>query len=412
MIAEQALSLGLAFVVGITVIRHLGPEASGALNYASTWGMLLAPLATLGLESIVIRELANKNASDVSIWNTARKLLWWITLINAAILGCLALAQPGHSLQQIALWATILSGFSNLGTIYSWTFRAASRYREIARIRLFQMVAIQLVRFALVYFNAPFIAFAAILAIDPLIMAITMERLAKSRLATYVDHTQTSLALAKRLLQESWPLIMAGFAVTVFTRIDVVMLERLAGIKDVGVYSAATKLSELMNIIPTTLMRAAFPRLSTLAKNEPHRYRSIHLRLLYLFIGIAFILAIATQFSADWVITTLYGLEFSESADPLRVHIWSSIPLFCMFLFGTSYQMFGVNKPLMWGCLAGSISNVFLNILWIPNYGATGASAATLVSYCLSLATPLIGSSKCRKIALGLSPWNEKAKKS
>lgn len=411
MTLEQVFSLGLAFLVGITVVRHLGPEATGALNYASTIGMLLGPLATLGLESIVIRELANGPNSSGGIWNNARKLLWWITLVNAVILGLVALTQPAQSLQQIALWATLLSGFSNLGTIYSWTFRAASRYREIAKLRLIQMVAIQVVRLALVYFDAPFIAFATILAVDPLIMAITMERMAKNRLAPYLDKTQPSFEIAKKLLQESWPLIMAGFAVTLFTRIDIVMLERLAGIKDVGVYSAATKISELWNIIPTTLMRAAFPKLAALAKTDPKKYSTIHHRFLILFLGLSLTLAIATQFSADWIIYTLYGTDFASSASPLKIHIWSSIPLFCMFLFGTSYQMFGVNKPLMWGCLVGSISNIVLNIFWIPTYGPTGASAATLVSYFLSLATPLICSRKCRSIALGFSLWDEKQTK-
>lgn len=404
MTAEQFISLALSFFVGVTVIRYLGPDATGALNYAGAVGGLLGPLASLGLEAIVVRELAKSGNHHSQTWQTVRKLLWSVTALNIFIIGGLAVTQPSQSLQQIALWATAISGLSNLTSAHLWAFRAASRYREVARIRLFQVVAVQLVRLVMVYFGVPFIAFAALVALDPLILSLITQRLAKARLAPTIGVASASLDRAKELLAESWPIILTGLGIMIYTRIDVVMLEQLAGIREVGIYGAASRLSELWNVIPLILVRAAYPRLVQLAEANPFQYTIVYRRLFLLFVGISIFVACCTQIGADYIVMILYKDQFSASADLLRIHIWSAIPVFIGSLVGTCYQIFRVSKPLMWGCIAGSVSNVVLNFLWIPTHGPNGAAAATAISYALSVIAPLIFSPACRLIAVGHFP--------
>jgi polysaccharide transporter, PST family len=408
MTAEQFISLALSFFVGVTVIRYLGPDATGALNYAGAIGGLLGPLASLGLEAIVVRELAKSGDHHPETWQTVRKLLWAVTALNILIIGGLAVTQPSESLQQIALWATAVSGLSNLTSVHLWAFRAATRYREIARIRLFQMVVIQLIRLAMVYLAAPFIAFAAIVALDPLILSFITQWLAKAKLTETIREGRASKNRAKELLAESWPIILTCFGIMIYTRIDVVMLQQLSGIRDVGIYGAASRLSELWNVVPMILVRAAYPRLVELVEVNPVRYTVIYRSFFLLIVGIPLLVACCVQVGADYIVLILYKDQFAASADPLRIHIWSAVPVFIGSLVGTSYQIFRVSKPLMWGCIAGSVSNVVLNFLWIPTHGPNGAAAATAVSYALSVITPLVFSPTCRLIAMGHSLPDQK----
>lgn len=399
--AEQFVAMGFAFFVGIAVFRYLGPQATGALSFAGAIAGLLLPLATLGLEPIIVRELAKEGGPKSEIWHTAQKALWAVTALQIVLLAGLAFTQSAGSLQQVALWATTVSCFANVSHVHLWAFRAGSRYRELARVRLLQTVAMQMLRLGLVYLGAPFLAFAVLLALDPLLIALVTRQMARTRLGDTIGTAAASWIRMRSLLAESWPLILTGFGIMIYTRIDVVMLEGHSGVEAVGFYSAATRLTEVWNLVPVILVRAAYPRLVQMARSEPARYTQIYRRMFLFFAFSAIVLVAATQLSGKTVIAILYGEEYAGSEGALMIHIWSAIPVFMGVLISTAYQIFRATKALMWGCLAGSVSNILLNLLWIPGYGIKGAAAATVVSYTLSTAAPLLVSGVCRRIALG-----------
>ena len=57
LLADKALKLIVGFVVGVWVVRYLGPEQLGDLSYAQAIAAVLAAAATLGMDNIVIREI-------------------------------------------------------------------------------------------------------------------------------------------------------------------------------------------------------------------------------------------------------------------------------------------------------------------------------------------------------------------
>src|SRR3546814_5902900 len=59
-----------------------------------------------------------------------------------------------------------------------------------------------------------------------------------------------SLPLARRLLGQSWPLLLSGFAVMTYMRIDQIMLATMLDDHAVGVFSAALRVAEVWYFIP------------------------------------------------------------------------------------------------------------------------------------------------------------------
>src|SRR5438132_9740832 len=57
LMADRILRLGVGLIVGIWVARYLGPERFGIYNYAIAFVAMFSVLATLGLESIVVRDM-------------------------------------------------------------------------------------------------------------------------------------------------------------------------------------------------------------------------------------------------------------------------------------------------------------------------------------------------------------------
>ena len=62
---EKILRLFVGIFLGVWIARYLGPEQFGLLSYAQSFVGLFAVTATLGLDSIVVRELVkNKNIKE------------------------------------------------------------------------------------------------------------------------------------------------------------------------------------------------------------------------------------------------------------------------------------------------------------------------------------------------------------
>ena len=57
MFAERVIKLLLSFLIGIFLVRYLGPEEFGVLSYAVSFALLFASIANFGLENILVREL-------------------------------------------------------------------------------------------------------------------------------------------------------------------------------------------------------------------------------------------------------------------------------------------------------------------------------------------------------------------
>src|SRR5664280_1236230 len=58
----------------------------------------------------------------------------------------------------------------------------------------------------------------------------------------------------RRLLVCSWSMLVSGPAIMIYMRIDQVMLEKMVGRREVGIYSAALRLSELWYVIPMIIV--------------------------------------------------------------------------------------------------------------------------------------------------------------
>lgn len=65
--------------------------------------------------------------------------------------------------------------------------------------------------------------------------------------------------IAKSLLHESWPLILSGLSIILYMKTDLVMLGSIVGEEAVGIYSSATKISEIWYFIPNIIIASVSP---------------------------------------------------------------------------------------------------------------------------------------------------------
>jgi len=170
----------------------------------------------------------------------------------------------------------------------------------------------------------------------------------------------------------------------IYMRIDQIMIGEISGPANLGLYTAATKVSEIWYFIPLAVVSSYAPGLVESKKQDEKRYANDVLSLFQIVTITSISIAIPMTFLSDLVIRILYGNAYAGSGSILAIHIWTSI----FVSLGVAQTPWTLNEGLMKLALLrtvwGAIINIGLNLVLIPLYGGIGAAIATLVSQALS----------------------------
>jgi len=195
-----------------------------------------------------------------------------------------------------------------------------------------------------------------------------------------VSEWSFSLPEARGLLRDSWPLILSGLAVSIYMRIDQVMLGSMLGDVAVGNYSAAVKISEIWYFIPAVISVSTYPTLIELKKQSAEKYLSRFQQLFRLMVYITLPVAIFVSFFSSHLVRLLYGVQYLDAAKILSVHIWTGIFVFWGVAGSYFYIIENLAKLTFYRSLYGAVLNVLLNLILIPLWGGMGAAIATLIA--------------------------------
>jgi PST family polysaccharide transporter len=122
--------------------------------------------------------------------------------------------------------------------------------------------------------------------------------------------------------------MLSGLAIVIYMKIDLIMLGLMLGDEAVGIYSAATQISEIWYFIPMTIMASVFPAIIDAKKQGEIIYYERLQRLYDLMVWLSVLIAIPMTFIAAPLITLLYGNAYEEAGKVLAIHIWASVFVF------------------------------------------------------------------------------------
>lgn len=195
----------------------------------------------------------------------------------------------------------------------------------------------------------------------------------------------------KLSIADSFGFIRHGFLFTIlmaanviYSKIDIIMLEKMIGSVEVGYYSGATKFIYPFMFISSAFMTAIFPKLAKHSE-EKDKFRNIQITAVYYLGGIGIFLSISLYLGAEIIFQLFFGDKYDNSIPIFKILVWF---LAIVFLYGPiSNSLVAKNriKFLAYLNLFMIILNVVLNFILIPDYGAKGAAMTTIVCEILIL---------------------------
>lgn len=377
---DRVFRMGMGLIIGAWVARYLGPSEFGTFSYLLAIIGIFTPFATLGLESMVVKELVDSPQRTASIMSTAFTLRLLAGLVSFAI--CIIIF---YSLKQdeigvfyigCILALTLLSQALVSIELY-YQAQVASKVAVIAQSIAY--ILMNLCKVVLILMKAELIAFAIVttleIALGGLFMVLSYKKITKQYLTFSID-----MILARRLLQKGWPLIFSGFMIMIYMRIDQIMLSEMVNDYEVGTYSAALKLSEIWYIIPAIVCNSFFPSIIEAKKSSQKSYFRRIQKLFDILFFISLLIAVFVTLFSNLIIDVLYGDQYKNAAVILAIHIWTAVFVF----LGVGSSNFFIIENLQIKGLArtalGAVLNIVLNLILIPKFLAVGAAVATLIS--------------------------------
>lgn len=383
--AEKILRMVVGLFVGIWVARYLGPEQFGLFSYAQSFVGLFTAIATLGLDGIVVRELVKDESRRDELIGTA----FYLKLIGAiAVLIVLAVAIQFTSndhytnvLVFIIASATIFQAF-NVVDMY---FQAKVLSKYVVYANVISLFISSIVKIVLILNDAPLLAFAWATLFDSVVLALGFIYYYVKNNSTFnIQHLTFKRETAVSLLKDSWPLILSGIVVSIYMKIDQVMIQEMMGSEAVGQYAAAVRLSEAWYFIPMVVASSLFPAIINAKKQSEELYYARLQKLYDLMVWMAIAIALPMTFLSDWVVNLLYGEQYSQAGSVLMIHIWAGVFVFLGVASGKWFVAENLQMLSFWRTFYGMVLNVILNFVLIPKYGIQGAAVATLTSQAMA----------------------------
>lgn len=385
LVFEKVLNKGIRFFVGVWVVRYLGPEAFGTYSFGLSFVGIFMAFSTLGLKEILVRNLSRDGREDGEILGTAlvlRVMGGIMTMGVAAV--TIALIRDDWTTQLVVLllsFQLILKGID----VFDFWFKSEIQSKYPVVVRSIATLLYAGGQVACIMLGLPVEAFAALVAIQ-LGLQTTGIYIAFRMVREAQPNWTVSRRAALDMMADAWPLIIAGISVSVYMKIDQVMLGQMVGDAEVGIYATAVKISELWYFIPITIASSVFPKIVSMRENVSDSVYEERMQALYDGMALlAYFVIVPMTFLAEPVIELLFGNAYSASGSVLQVHIWA----FLFVALGVARSRWLVAENLtqfsMFSTLLGAFANVSMNYALIPTLGGHGAAWATLLSYSVSV---------------------------
>ena len=359
--------------------RVLMATRVGTVTYVQNYASYFIMIASSGMEIYGIREIskANKDDGDKSLLTTVFNELFSINFfLTLSALICYEALNVirGNATNPIYLvfGLQILFNFFNV----DWFYQGIEDYKYIVKRGVIIKTLILIMIFLTVKNENDYVLYALWIALVGVLNYIcNLWNLMKQ-----IKVKITVVGLRKHFM----PMLMLAISTwlaLVYGKLDISMLGTMKGDTAVGLYSTAHKVIFLIVTVSTAVSNVFFPRLNKMYKEDYGKFCELISSGIAYISAIVFPMIIVSFFFAGEIIVFLWGESF-KGTEYILLFL---LPIAFFQSYGNllCYQLMiciGREKERIPAYTIACISNVILNTLLIPKYGAVGAAIASSFS--------------------------------
>ncbi len=422
---SHVLSKILYLVLILILTRYLGTDGFGLYSFALAYTMLFMPLTHMGMNSLLIREIARNRDQGQDVFSAIWPVFLSFSLLTMVVVNALALIISETNQERTVIGAlSIFLVFDSWSRFCFAVFRGHERLEYEAVVNIAERV--------LIFFLTLF-AWWQGYDIVLLMFLFAAAQVFKTGLGLFWVRrhffhfsVRWDSQFVGKFLRESFPFLLFSMFGILSIRIDLIMLKYFFSDEIVGIYNTGRRIAESLYFVPEVLYSALFPALSALYFSERKKFNAIFQQSFQLMFAIALPITISLSMLAPAIIALLFEPAFFEGHIALS---WLAINLGILFVKHICVATLGAvgkQREVARVMFLTVILNIMLNYMLIPQYGITGAGVATVIAETITfilillLTRPVVGQAMFSKrllrialaaIAMGVSmfyirDWN------
>jgi O-antigen/teichoic acid export membrane protein len=376
-ILARIANLALGVVVTLVLVHALGSNSFGLWSTIFAITQITSSFGELGLTQIAVSRAARDPEREPewlgSLLSLRLLLAVPITLASIAAVFLLVSSHEGRVTGTLLSLVLLVGAAGTLNVVFQLRVR---NHISMAILTLNSIVwGAGVIVVALL--SGGIVAFAAVFLATSLFTTALTVGLALRVTAIRVRGTRR---LWRAMLRVGLGLGAAGILVTLYVKLDQILVFKIAGSHQAGLYGADYRLLDQIQFIPTSVMTTLFPLIAAAYPHKRERVRSLlQMTAEYLTMASLPILAF-TIVAAYPIVTLLFGAQFAGAAPALPILAGAFVSISFGYLVGNMVVILELQRLFLRYAALGLVINAALNFLLIPRYGFLAAAWITLLT--------------------------------
>lgn len=362
------------------VSRVLLPEGVGRVNFATAIAYYFTMFAMLGAPTYGVRACAQVRDDREALSRTIQEILT-INLYAAIIAYAgyfLAIWKIPRLHSDSALFFIMGAGILLNVAGVEWLYKGLEEYSYITIRSIIFKLASLVMMFLFVKKQNDYVAYGAV----SLLANAGYNLLNLWNMRKYISPCPLRSIQIRRHLKPILIFFLMSVATTIYTNLDTVMLGFMKTDTDVGYYSAAVKVKNILVSLVTALGTVMLPRVSYYMEHHMEQeFVRICRNALDFVIITALPLTVYFILFAEESVLLLSGSSFLGAAFPMQMIMPTILFIGITNVLGIQIMVpLGKENLVFCSVLAGAIVDLVINLLCIPSMASAGAALGTLIA--------------------------------
>lgn len=369
----------LWYIFFLVAARWLGVEDFGKLAFALTFVALFRFTMDIGLSQLAQREIARDPGLVDEYFSNVMCLKLLLFLLSVSLIAALIyLLNYPPVVRKIVYILSIAEGLNSFSEFFRSIFRANQKMGYEAVIWVMERVIVLSIAIWVLYVGGGILSVSMTVLFTSLLKFLAGLTTVIKRFLRGFE--RPSLEFSINAARKGILIGLAAMLALVFFQIDTVMLSLMVGDRAVGLYNASYKILEGMLILPAAFAGVLYPLFSSIGSKNDAKFISVsQTSLKYMLMITLPMVSFVTMMAAE-IMSLIYGSNYSESSNSLRVLVWTLLFHSILTVQHVSLLAMGEEKRLIGIYSIAAVFNVIMNLLLIPELREIGAALATVIS--------------------------------
>ncbi|WP_459210260.1 flippase [Aquimarina rhabdastrellae] len=369
-------------IFGIMVARYLGPEKFGIISYVVSFVSLLSVLAEFRLNNILLREISKGNNIE-KLLGTSFYICFFFATIGYLTLSFIAYSIKDSIDIKIFIVLYGLSYFFQMFRFLRAYFIAKQKNNIIVKSELITTIIILLLTYILIILKTSITYFIILRVLDLLLFSVIMLTFYNNKYGK-IKKWKYDKSIKNKLIKDSFPLVLSGFALIVFQKIDQIMIKHFIDSEAVGQYAAAVSVTSIIAFIPIVISESLVPILVKIREKDNDQYIWFRQRFSDFLTWSSILMSFVIMITSPIIIKLLYGESYLPSIEIMKIFAWKGFFIGIGAVAGQIMIIENTHQISYIKSIVGGCVNLILNFFFIQEYGSIGAVWASILAFAAS----------------------------